>query len=43
MNAYQAASLAGDVPDIMLWDANEVRRYAKMGQLRFFRYKILIF
>lgn len=43
VNAYQAASLAGDVPDIMLWDANEVRRYAKMGQLRFFRYKILIF
>ena len=34
VNAYQAASLAGDVPDIMLWDANEVRRYAKMGQLQ---------
>ena len=34
VNAYQAAALAGDVPDIMLWDANEVRRYAKMGQLK---------
>lgn len=34
VNAYQAAALAGDVPDIMLWDANEVRRYAKMGQLQ---------
>lgn len=33
MNAYQAAAIAGDVPDIMLWDANEVRYYAKMGQL----------
>lgn len=34
MNAYQAAAIAGDVPDVMLWDANEVRRYAKMGQLK---------
>lgn len=34
VNAYQAAALAGDVPDIMLWDSNEVRRYAKMGQLK---------
>lgn len=34
VNAYQAAAIAGDVPDLMLWDANEVRRYAKMGQLK---------
>lgn len=33
MNAFQAAAIAGDVPDIMLWDATEVRRYARMGQL----------
>lgn len=33
MNAFQAAAIAGDVPDIMLWDASEVRRYARMGQL----------
>lgn len=33
MNAFQAAAIAGDVPDVMLWDASEVRRYAKMDQL----------
>lgn len=33
MNAFQAAAIAGDVPDVMLWDATEVRRYARMGQL----------
>lgn len=34
MNAFQAAAIAGDVPDIMLWDATEVRRYARLGQLK---------
>lgn len=33
MNAFQAAAIAGDVPDVMLWDASEVRRYARLGQL----------
>jgi multiple sugar transport system substrate-binding protein len=33
MNAFQAAAISNDVPDIMLWDASEVRRYARMGQL----------
>lgn len=33
MNAFQAAAIAGDVPDIMLWDASEVRRYARLNQL----------
>jgi len=33
MNAFQAAAIAGDVPDVMLWDATEVRRYARMDQL----------
>jgi multiple sugar transport system substrate-binding protein len=33
MNAFQAAAIAGDVPDIMLWDATEVRRYARLNQL----------
>lgn len=33
MNAFQAAAIADDVPDVMLWDATEVRRYARMGQL----------
>lgn len=33
MNAFQASAIAGDVPDVMLWDASEVRRYAKLGQL----------
>lgn len=28
MNAFQAAAIAGDVPDVMLWDATEVRRYS---------------
>lgn len=36
MNAFQAAAIAGDVPDIMLWDASEVRRYARLGQLQSF-------
>lgn len=34
MNAFQAAAIAGDVPDLMLWDATEVRRYARLGQLK---------
>lgn len=34
MNTFQAAAIAGDVPDIMLWDASEVRRYARLGQLQ---------
>lgn len=33
MNTFQAGAIAGDVPDVMLWDASEVRRYAGMGQL----------
>lgn len=33
MNAFQAAAISNDVPDIMLWDATEVRRYARMDQL----------
>lgn len=33
MNAFQASAIAGDVPDIMLWDAQEVRRYGRLGQL----------
>lgn len=33
MNAFQAGAIAGDVPDVMLWDATEVRRYARLGQL----------
>lgn len=33
MNAFQAGAIAGDVPDIMLWDATEVRRYARMNQV----------
>lgn len=33
MNAFQAAAIANEVPDVMLWDATEVRRYARMGQL----------
>ncbi len=33
MNTFQAAAISNDVPDIMLWDASEVRRYARMGQL----------
>lgn len=33
MNAFQAAAISNEVPDIMLWDASEVRRYARMGQL----------
>ena len=33
MNAYQAAVIANDEPDIMLWDASEVRKYARMNQL----------
>lgn len=33
MNTFQAAAIAGDVPDIMLWDASEVRRYAALNQL----------
>lgn len=36
MNAFQAAAIAGDVPDVMLWDASEVRRYARLGQLKSF-------
>jgi multiple sugar transport system substrate-binding protein len=34
MNAYQAGAIAGDVPDIMLWDSSEVRRYARLNQLQ---------
>jgi len=33
MNSFQAAVISNEVPDIMLWDASEVRRYARMGQL----------
>ncbi len=33
MSAFQASAIAGDVPDIMLWDAQEVRRYGSLGQL----------
>lgn len=33
MNTFQASSISGDVPDVMLWDGTEVRRYAKMNQL----------
>lgn len=33
MNTFQAAAIAGDVPDVMLWDATEVRRYARMDQI----------
>ncbi len=33
MNSFQAAAISNDVPDLMLWDASEVRRYSRMGQL----------